>query len=158
MTVFCSKGRTAERVDCNDILKIVLEDLQGVISEKQGKIESGPLPTLNAHPIEMKQLFENLISNALKYCREGVFPVINISFRKQNGTYEFKFKDNGIGIDEKFYEKIFVIFQRLHNNQDYEGTGIGLAHCRKIVELHNGQIWVESIPNKGSEFYFTIKM
>lgn len=152
------KGRTAERVDCNEILKLVLEDLQGVISEKQGKVESELLPTLNAHPIEMKQLFENLISNALKYCREGVLPVINISSRKQNGTCEFKFKDNGIGIDEKFYEKIFVIFQRLHNNQDYEGTGIGLAHCRKIVELHNGRIWVESIPNKGSEFYFTIKM
>ncbi len=152
------KGKTAERVDCNEILSFVLEDLQGVISEKQGKIESGPLPTLNAHPIEIKQLFENLISNALKYCREGVTPVINISSRKKDSTWEFKFKDNGIGIDEKYYEKIFVIFQRLHNNQDYEGTGIGLAHCRKIAELHNGRIWVESIPNEGSEFYFTIKM
>jgi len=152
------KGRSIERVDCNEILKSVLEDLQGVISEKQGKIKRDPLPTLNGHPVELRQLFANLIGNALKYCKEGVTPVINISSRKQNGIWEFKFKDNGIGIDEKFHEKIFIIFQRLHNNQDYEGTGIGLAHCRKIVELHNGRIWVESIPDKGSEFYFTIKM
>ncbi len=152
------KGRTAEMVDCNEILKFVLEDLQGVISTKQGRIESGPLPTLNAYPIELKQLFENLISNALKYSREGVPPIINISSQKQDGTWVFKFKDNGIGINEKFYEKIFVIFKRLHTNQDFNGTGIGLAHCRKIVEFHNGDIWVESIPNKGSEFYFTIRL
>ncbi len=152
------KGRAAERVDCHEILRLVLEDFQVVISESQGEIESGPLPTLNAYPIELKQLFGNLIGNALKYCREGVSPIINISSRKQDDTWEFKFKDNGIGIDEKFYETIFIIFQRLHNKQDYEGTGIGLAQCRKIVELHNGKIWVESIRDKGSEFYFTIKM
>tara|TARA_R110002051_G_scaffold212908_1_gene277959 strand:- start:17645 stop:19927 length:2283 start_codon:yes stop_codon:yes gene_type:complete len=152
------KGRTVEKVDCNEILKFVLEDFHGVIAAKQGRIESGPLPTLNAYPIELKQLFENLISNALKYNREGVPPIINISSQKQDGTWVFKFKDNGIGINEKFYEKIFVIFKRLHNKQDYDGTGIGLALCRKIVELHNGKIWVESIPHKGSEFYFTIRM
>ena len=152
------KGRTVQKVDCNEILKFVLEDFHGVIAAKQGRIESGPLPTLNAYPIELKQLFENLISNALKYNREGVPPIINISSQKQDGTWVFKFKDNGIGINEKFYEKIFVIFKRLHNKQDYDGTGIGLALCRKIVELHNGKIWVESIPHKGSEFYFTIRM
>lgn len=152
------KERTAEKVDCNEILKLVLEDLQEVISAKEGSIESESLPTLNAYPIELKQLFENLIGNALKYSREGVPPIINISSRKQDDIWEFKFKDNGIGINEKFYKKIFVIFKRLHSNEDYDGTGIGLAHCRKIIELHNGHIWVESIPNKGSEFYFTIRM
>lgn len=149
--------KTTEMVDCNEILKAVLEDFQTDIYEKKAKIESKQLPKLQAYPIELKQLFQNLISNALKYSKQNAPLVINISAHQYNGGWQFEFKDNGIGIDEKFKEKIFVIFQRLHNKSEYRGTGIGLAHCRKIVEMHHGKIWVESAPNIGSEFCFTLK-
>jgi light-regulated signal transduction histidine kinase (bacteriophytochrome) len=152
------REKIVEQVDCNEILTLVLDDLQTIIIEKKAIIESEKLPVLNAHPSELKQLFQNLISNALKFSREDTPPVINISALKQENGWEFKIKDNGIGIEEKFFEKIFIIFQRLHNVHEYEGTGIGLAHCRKIVEMHDGKIWVESESNEGSTFYFTINM
>jgi signal transduction histidine kinase len=152
------REKIVEQVDCNEILTLVLDDLQTIIIEKKAIIESEKLPVLNAHPSELKQLFQNLISNALKFSREDTPPVINIFALKQENGWEFKIKDNGIGIEEKFFEKIFIIFQRLHNVHEYEGTGIGLAHCRKIVEMHDGKIWVESESNEGSTFYFTINM
>jgi light-regulated signal transduction histidine kinase (bacteriophytochrome) len=100
-------------------------------------------------------LFQNLISNAIKY-RDGLTPEIEISCNEASGEWQFCVEDNGIGIDAKFYDKIFIIFQRLHNNKNYTGTGIGLAICKKIVELHGGKIWVESSKGKGSKFYFTL--
>jgi light-regulated signal transduction histidine kinase (bacteriophytochrome) len=105
----------------------------------------------------MKQLFQNLIINAIKFRKKGTTPEIEISAEKHNGHWKFLVKDNGIGIDPKQADRIFVIFQRLHTRNEYEGSGIGLSHCKKIAELHKGKIWVESTPGEGSSFYFTIK-
>ena len=144
-------------VDCNEILGHILDDLRTVIAESGAKIESGHLPILRAYPTELGQLFQNLIGNAIKFVRPGVSPLITIFCQQQDEGWLFEFKDNGIGIEEKHRERIFIIFKRLHSRKEYEGTGIGLAHCRKIVELHHGKIWVEPVPNEGSKFCFTIK-
>jgi len=96
------------------------------------------------------------LGNAVKFTQQGVMPVINISARDTGEEYLFTVQDNGIGIEQAYMDKIFIIFQRLHSRQDYPGTGIGLSICKKIVELHGGKIWVESEPGKGSSFHFTV--
>ncbi len=151
-------GRKKEKdqVDCNLILQEVLDDLDVAIKETQTEIISSRLPVFNGYATEVKQLFQNLITNAVKFRKPNAAPLINISASKKNGSWEFICKDNGIGIDEQHKERIFVIFQRLHTRSEYEGSGIGLAHCKKIVELHGGKIWIDSTPGKGSAFYFTI--
>jgi signal transduction histidine kinase len=104
----------------------------------------------------MKQLFQNLITNAIKFRKKETRPLIQITSRRVDGGYEFKVEDNGIGIPEEHNERIFEIFQRLHTRTEYEGSGIGLSHCKKIVELHGGRIWVKSKPGEGSAFHFTL--
>jgi PAS domain S-box-containing protein len=116
---------------------------------------TGPLPVIRAERGQMMQLFQNLVGNALKY-RSDQPPMIRISAKEEPDSWRFAVNDNGIGIDHAFNEKIFVIFQRLHNKSDYSGTGIGLAICKKIVERHGGRIGVDSEPRRGSTFYFTI--
>jgi ligand-binding sensor domain-containing protein/signal transduction histidine kinase len=145
-----------ERVDCNMILNNVLADLGIAISEAGAAITYEPLPVIKGYTTELKQLFQNLITNAIKFRNKETSPEINISVQKGEGCWQFAFKDNGIGIEEKHKEKIFVIFQRVHTRTEYEGSGIGLSHCKKIVELHHGKIWVKSEPGKGSTFYFTL--
>jgi len=145
-----------EPVNCNVALAEVLADLAEVIKENQAKIVAGPLPVVNAFPTELKLLFQNLISNSIKFRKPGIAPHIEISTTNQYGHWHFQFRDNGIGIDKQYQQRIFIIFQRLHNRSVYEGSGIGLAHCKKIVELHGGKIWVESEIGKGSIFHFTI--
>lgn len=115
-----------------------------------------PLPLIKSHKSPVLQLFQNLISNALKYSRKDVAPTVEISFTSYDDYWEFKIEDNGIGIDEEYFEKIFVIFQRLHNKDTYSGTGMGLAVTKKVVESLGGRIWLKSTINVGSEFYFTI--
>ena len=151
-------GRKKElaKVDCNAILHEVLDDLGAAINETGAQIKSGPLPTLNGYPTELKQLFQNLLINAIKFRKKNVSPQIDISVKCIGGNWQFAVKDNGIGIDKKHNERIFQIFQRLHTRNEYDGSGIGLSHCKKIAELHRGKIWVESIPDRGSSFYFTI--
>jgi light-regulated signal transduction histidine kinase (bacteriophytochrome) len=143
-------------IDCNKIVGIVLDDLGVSINGSDAKITVQELPTLNGYETELRLLFQNLITNSIKYQKKGEVPEINISAESHDKEWLFSIRDNGIGIDQKHFEKIFIIFQRLHNRSEYEGTGIGLAHCKKIVELHGGRIWVESSPGKGSTFLFTI--
>jgi light-regulated signal transduction histidine kinase (bacteriophytochrome) len=145
-----------EPVDCNIVFAEVIADLAEVIKENHAEITAGPLPVVNAFPTELKLLFQNLISNSIKFQKPGVAPRIEISTTKENGYWHFQFRDNGIGIDKQYQQRIFIIFQRLHNRSVYEGSGIGLAHCKKIVELHGGKIWVESEAGKGSTFHFTL--
>ncbi len=145
-----------QQSDCNDILKHAMENLHVSIKESEAVIIAENLPVLKAYPIEMELLFQNLIGNAIKFRKKEVATEINIKAKKREHEWEFSFADNGIGIDGKHFEKIFLLFQRLHSSDNYKGSGIGLSHCKKIVELHNGRIWVESKAGEGSVFYFTI--
>jgi len=150
------KEKQSMQVDCNILLKEVQEDLDKVIADSGAMVHTENLPVINAYPTELKLLFQNLISNSIKFRKPDHPPVINIGTIRENGHWGFFIQDNGIGIEKQFLERIFVIFQRLHNRTEYEGSGIGLAHCKKIVELHGGHIWAESIPGQGSKFIFTI--
>jgi PAS domain S-box-containing protein len=145
-----------EPVDCNTAFAEVTADLAKVIKENKAVITAEQLPVVNAFPTELKLLFQNLISNSIKFQKPGVAPYIDISTSKESTHWHFRFRDNGIGIEKQYQQRIFIIFQRLHNRSVYEGSGIGLAHCKKIVELHGGTIWVESEAGKGSTFHFTI--
>lgn len=145
-----------EDVNCNEIIDDVLADLSVNINESKTTILTEKLPFVKGYPTELKQLFQNLVSNSIKFRREGIDPEIRISAERYNGHWQFAVADNGIGIEENDSERIFVIFQRLHTRSEYDGSGIGLSHCKKIVELHGGNIWVKSIPGEGSVFYFTI--
>ena len=133
----------------------VLGDLKVAIEESGAVVTRDPLPIVRADETQIGQLLQNLIGNAIKFCnRES--PLVHVS-RKRNGKgWIFSIRDNGIGIDPQYAERIFVIFQRLHKREEYPGTGIGLAVCKKIVERHGGRIWVESNSDKGATFYFTI--
>lgn len=151
------KGNELQTVDCGKILDNLKVDLDTTIENQEAEITVGKLPNkLKAYPTEMRQLFQNLISNAIKFSPSDRTPTIHISAAQKNGQWQFAVKDNGIGIEENHKERIFKIFQRLNNRKNYEGTGIGLAHCKKIVDLHKGKIWVESTVGEGSTFYFTI--
>ncbi len=152
-----SSGKlTLEMSDFNDIVQEALQNLETVIADNKAEIHVTELPTLAVHRVQIVQLFQNLIGNAIKYRSEKI-PVVDISVQKQDGHWVFIIKDNGIGISEEFYEKIFVIFQRLHGRSSkYSGTGIGLAICKRTVERHGGRIWVESTLGQGTSFKFTL--
>lgn len=143
------------KVNCNNLLENVQEDLSIEINKSQAIIEVRDLPTIMAYITELRLLFQNLIANAIKFQQPGTTPKIEIS-AEEKGGWTFTVKDNGIGISDKHKDKIFNIFQRLHLESAFKGSGIGLAHCKKIVELHKGKIWFESIPDEGSSFYFNI--
>lgn len=150
------KEARKQRVDLNVIVEQVIVDLNKQISECGAHITYDHLPIVTAYEVAIRELFQNLISNALKYQRPGSTPKIAIRVRRKQTEWLFEVEDNGIGIDPKYKEKIFGIFQRLHARSEYSGTGIGLAHCKKIVDLHGGRIWVESAEVSGSIFYFTL--
>jgi len=145
-----------DKVDCNKILKEVLDEMNTAIQESGAKITAPLLPVVKGIEIELKRLFQNLISNSIKFRKKNVAPEITIGVTEKEEEFIFSVSDNGIGIDEKFKSKLFIIFQRLPNAREYPGTGIGLATAKKIVNLHNGKIWIESKLNEGSTFYFTI--
>ena len=142
-------------INLNELINKVLHILQIRLGESHASIIVAKLPEVYGDESQLMRLFQNLTSNALKY-RGNVSPVIEWGFTENKHEWEFFVKDNGIGIEAKHFEKIFIIFQRLHTRTEYSGTGIGLAICKKIVELHGGKIWVESSKEKGSTFYFTI--
>lgn len=145
-----------ESIDCNSVLKEVKEEMATSIKESNAKITISNLPVLNGNYLELKRLFQNLISNALKFQKKDVNPEITITVEEKDNEFVFAIKDNGIGIDEQYNDQLFIIFKRLHSTSEYPGTGIGLATCKKIVDLHNGKIWVESKLGNGSTFYFSI--
>jgi ligand-binding sensor domain-containing protein/signal transduction histidine kinase len=145
-----------QQLDCNIILQEVLADLGTALTDAGAVIRADRLPVISGHPTAVKQLFQNLITNGIKFRKKDVSPKIQIGAEIKDGAWKFSFADNGIGIEPQHKEKIFVIFQRLHSRKEYEGSGIGLAHCKKIVEMHNGNIWVESTPGTGSTFHFTL--
>jgi light-regulated signal transduction histidine kinase (bacteriophytochrome) len=148
-------GLTFQPTDVESILSRTLADLEVVIQENGAVVKSDSLPTVMANPSQMRQLLQNLISNAIKYRSEEP-PHIHISAEQKGEEWVFSVQDNGIGIDPEYATRIFRIFQRLHTREEYPGTGIGLAVCTKIVESHGGSIGVESEIGKGSTFYFTI--
>lgn len=143
-------------IDCGLIINEIREDLNLRIKKTNTILRVDELPQVKARYTELRLLFQNLINNAIKFQKKNVHPEINISAKQELNQWKFAIQDNGIGIAPEQVEKIFSIFQRLHNREDYEGTGIGLAHCQKIVDLLGGKIWVESELDKGSTFYFTI--
>jgi len=142
-------------VDCNKILEFIQLDLESLIKETKTIIEVEKLPKIKGYRTEIRLLFQNLISNAIKFSKPEKAPEIKIYAKKENG-WTFTIQDNGIGIADENKDKIFSFFERLHTREEYEGSGIGLAHCKKIVELHKGDIWVTSAPKEGSAFNFSI--
>jgi light-regulated signal transduction histidine kinase (bacteriophytochrome) len=144
-----------EPVDMKRIVQQAVGDLETSMQENGAEVTMDDLPVIEAQPAQMHQLFQNLISNAIKF-HGAVSPRVHVSARKEGEEWIFRIKDNGIGIDPKYQEQIFKIFQRLHSRNEYPGTGIGLAICKKIVERHGGRIWVESTPGDGSSFLFSV--
>ncbi len=143
-------------VNTENVLKKLLQDIEGHSGNRNASITHDKLPNVMGDSVQIYQLFQNIISNSIKYSKENVDPVIHISSSNQDGETIFSISDNGIGIKKEYFEKIFIIFQRLHSREHSVGTGIGLAICKKIVEHHGGRIWVDSVPGQGSTFFFTL--
>ena len=150
-----TRGRAPEPTDSGAVLERALLNLKLALEDNRASVTSDPLPVVLADDRQLEQLFQNLVGNAVKYHGDGP-PRVHVSAQRSNGSWMFAIKDNGIGIEPQYYERIFQIFQRLHTRKEYSGTGIGLAVCKKIVERHGGRIWVESTPGKGSTFMFTL--
>lgn len=156
---YSKAGKETGQVEAVDVKKIIDEYRKlrrKVISEKNATIEWGDLPTLHTHEMVMTQVLHNLLDNSLKYSKEGVPPKVRIDARETEKEWEFSVSDNGIGIEPDNFEKIFIMFQRLHDRRQYEGTGIGLSTAKRQVEFLGGEIRVDSAPGEGSTFYFTV--
>lgn len=149
-------GKKLSVVDCSLLVDNIQKDLQKRISETETTLEVGSLPVIKGYETELRLLFQNLVSNAIKFKKKTEPTHVKIFAVPGQAQWQFYVQDTGIGISEKYHERIFDIFKRLHTRNEYAGTGIGLAHCRKLVELHNGRIWVESKEGEGSTFCFTI--
>lgn len=156
-----TKARPFERVDLGRIVREVLSDLEGRLQQTGGRVEVGSLPTIEADPLQMQQLFQNLVGNALKFHRPGEPPLVKVGGRVVHEpgraqVCEITVEDDGIGFEEQYLDRIFQVFQRLHGRQEYEGTGMGLAICRKIVDRHFGSITARSQPGRGATFLITL--
>ena len=149
------RGHQVEETDCNTVISTVLSDLAAGLQQCQAEVHFLPLPTVLADRTELSQLFQNLLTNAIKF-RGPEVPRIRVGAVLEESTWHFSVADNGIGIEPQYAERVFGVFQRLHTRREYPGTGIGLAICKKIVERHGGRIWVESIPGHGTTFHFTL--
>ena len=150
-----TRAKPFEPTDVGAVLERTLVNLQPAIEESGAVVTHDRLPTILADPVQLGQLFQNLIGNAIKF-RSAEPPRIHVSAALADGEWTFGVRDNGIGIDMEFADRIFVMFQRLHSRSEYAGTGIGLAICKKIVERHGGRMGVRSAPGRGSTFTFTI--
>ena len=151
-----TKGNDLLHSSSEEALQRALINLRGAIEDSGALVTHDPLPTVLADDMQLIQLFQNLVGNAIKYRRPGI-PLVHVSAVKNDKRkWIFSVQDNGLGIDSQYFEKIFVIFQRLHKREEFAGTGIGLAICKKIVERHGGSISVESQPGQGSTFRFAL--
>ncbi len=150
-----TRSKPLESTDVEAVLARALQTLKLSIEERGATVTHDPMPTLMGDPVQLHQLLQNLIGNALKFCKDRP-PHIHVGAVKEGEDWKLWVKDNGIGIDPKYYDRIFTIFQRLHTREEYAGTGIGLAICKKIVQRHGGRIWVESKEGEGSMFLFTL--
>jgi light-regulated signal transduction histidine kinase (bacteriophytochrome) len=151
-----TRAQPFSRVDLNIIIQEVISDLENQIDRTHGEVETKDLPIIEADATQMHQLLQNLITNALKFHKEDTPPMIQISTRVSRGLCEIFVKDNGIGFDIQYLDRIFKPFQRLHSRQEYEGSGMGLAICRRIVERHSGEITATSALGEGATFIITL--
>jgi len=152
-----SRALELEAVDVGKAVDGVIVDLGGAIDDSQATVtRDDDFPTIEADPRQVQQIFQNLIANGIKFRRADVAPEVHVSARREDDTWHFAVTDNGIGIEQQYLDRIFVLFQRLHSRSDYPGTGIGLAICRRIVERHGGTIQVHSKPGQGTTFEFTL--
>lgn len=152
-----TRSREFSPVDLNAVLEQVLQRLKQALEKSGATVHRRDLPQVEGDEVQLAQLFQNLLTNALKFAKKDVPPVITITCEPSREGWLIGVHDNGIGIEERFFGKIFEIFRRLHTRQEYEGTGIGLAICKRIVEHHGGRIWVESTFGEGTSFYFTLR-
>ncbi|CAD5252789.1 MULTISPECIES: PAS domain S-box protein [unclassified Imperialibacter] len=159
LLIYSRIGRIKSKkiVDCHQLVGDIIQDLNAMIKESGARITTDRLPKLKGSEQELKVLFQNMISNALKFRVRARTPEVTIAVKEKKDEYEFGVTDNGIGIDPKYFKKIFIIFQRLHTQSEFKGSGIGLSHCKKIVELHGGRIWITSTEGLGSTFHFTLR-
>lgn len=150
------KGGEFETLAFSEVVDGALANLRAAVADSGAKIEIGDMPRIvGARPL-LTQLIQNLIGNAIKFRRDGVPPVVRIGATSAGGLWHFVVEDNGIGIERDYLERVFLIFQRLHERNKYAGTGIGLAIAKKVIEYHGGRIWIESTPGQGSRFHFTL--
>jgi light-regulated signal transduction histidine kinase (bacteriophytochrome) len=145
-------------LNLEEVIEAVLHNLSTKIEETHALVTYDDMPMAKGDRTQTIQLFQNLVANALKFRKEHERPIIHIGIQEKDGLWQICIQDNGIGFEMEHYERIFNIFQRLHTREEFPGTGIGLALCKKIVESHGGSIWATSVPGKGSTFYFTMKM
>ena len=150
-----TKAKEIHPVDANDVLREAIGNLQAAIQEHQATIEFDLLPTVVADATQLMQLFQNLLGNAIRYRRDEP-PTIHVAAHEEAELWRFAVRDNGVGIEARHFERIFQIFQRLYAEHEIPGSGVGLSICKRIVERHGGQIWVESVPGQGSTFFFTL--
>lgn len=148
--------RVTTRVDFTRLIAEVTSDLQTMLTTASAHVTVGPMPTLDVHEINLRQVFQNLISNAIKFRKKDTAPVLRIHAERHPHHWQLSVSDNGIGIAEAHFARVFDIYQRLHTIEEYEGYGIGLANCKKIIQLHGGKIWLESALGIGTTVHFTI--
>jgi len=151
-----TRGQPPVPTDASALVKDLLGMIQFPLAETGGQITVDPLPTVLADPSQLRRVFQNLISNGLKFRKPDQPPHVHVSAAVEDDIATFTVRDNGIGIDPQFFDRLFLIFQRLHTRAEYPGTGIGLAICKRVVEHHGGRIWVDSAPGVGSAFHFTL--
>ncbi|MFZ4707375.1 MAG: sensor histidine kinase [Bacteroidales bacterium] len=150
------QGKEYALIDTSKLLKQTILTMKDLINETSASITNDDLPGVKADESQISRVFQNLIQNALKFSKKSEMPKIHISCKKKNDFYEFAVRDNGIGIDMQYHERVFTIFQRLHSKREFPGTGIGLSICKRIIERHGGEIWFDSKENEGTTFYFTL--
>jgi light-regulated signal transduction histidine kinase (bacteriophytochrome) len=151
-----TRGKELRPVPVQGALDRALVNLRATIESADAQITHDALPEVNADDTQLTQLLQNLIGNAIKFRKAGEPVRIHVGVQDAGDSWRFSVSDNGIGIEGQYFERIFMVFQRLHTRDEYPGTGIGLAICKKVVDRHHGRIWVESAPGKGSTFHFTL--